>query len=173
MKLSKTNFISDVKIWKDPVYFDKRGWFQEVYKRLNFKKNFIQQNLSLSKKKVARGLHYQSGKYGQTKLVSVVSGSILDIIVDLRKNSKFYGKFITLKMSSKDGNRVLIPSGFAHGFISLEEKTVISYLVDKPYNPKSEGSINLKLIIDQIDIKFKKLIISQKDKNASIIIPKL
>ena len=120
---------------------------------------------------MGRGLHYQSGKFAQRKLVSVVNGSILDIIVDLRKNSKFYGKFITLKVSPKDGLRILIPAGFAHGFISLEKETVISYLVDKPYNPKSEGSINLKLIIDQIDIKSKNLIISQKDKNASTNIP--
>lgn len=173
MKLLKTSFIPGIKIWQDPVYFDKRGWFQEVYKKSNFKKIFIQQNLSLSKKKVARGLHYQSGKYAQTKLVSVVTGSILDLVVDLRKNSKFFGKFITVKMSAKNGSRILIPKGFAHGFISLQENTVISYLVDKPYNPKSEGSINLELIIDQINVKFKNLIISQKDKNASIIIPKL
>ena len=177
--LKKVKNLQDINFWKETVFEDDRGFFQEVYNKKTLKKKFkesinvYQQNISFSKKGVARGLHYQFGQYAQTKLVSVINGSILDIVVDLRKNSKTYGCFNIFEMNSINGHRILIPKGFAHGFLSLEKNTVVSYLVDKPYNLKSEGSINFSLLKDKFPINFDKIIQSEKDKSATVNLPLL
>ena len=127
------------------MYSDNRGFFFESYNKKildNFLKiNFIQDNESKSIKGVIRGLHFQSPPFDQTKLVRCVNGKILDIAVDLRKNSKTYGKYFSIELSSENNKQLLIPKGFAHGFQVLSEEAIINYKVDEYYNPNSDSGL--------------------------------
>ena len=129
------------------VFEDKRGYFLESFNEREFKEqtkldiHFVQDNESLSQKNVLRGLHFQVPPYAQGKLVRVVKGSVLDVAVDIRKNSATYGKHQTVLLSEKNKLQFYIPPGFAHGFLTLEDFTVFSYKCTNFYNKNAEQGI--------------------------------
>ncbi len=129
------------------VFRDERGYFYESYNQIIFKElikkniNFVQDNISRSSKGVLRGLHLQRGIYAQAKLVKVLQGSVLDVAVDLRGDSKTFGKYYSIILDSEKHQQLYIPRGFAHGFHVLEENTVFSYKCDNFYNNISESGI--------------------------------
>ena len=143
----KTTPFKEVYILKPCVHLDERGSFmesfneREIEKVLKRKTNFCQDNLTYSKKGVLRGLHYQLPPHGQTKLVSVIKGSVLDVVVDIRKESATFGHHFSQKLSDENQLQLLIPQGFAHGYITLSENSIFHYKVDQYYHPESEGSI--------------------------------
>ena len=142
MKINKT-FIEDLLIIEPQLFKDDRGFFYESYNKNNLDINivFVQDNESKSYKGVIRGLHFQAPPFEQTKLVRCVSGNILDVAVDIRKNSKTYGKFFSVELSSENNKQLLVPKGFAHGFQVLSETAIVNYKVDNFYNPKSDSGI--------------------------------
>ena len=144
MKISKT-FIKDLLIIEPQLFKDDRGFFYESYNKKNLDKiikiAFVQDNESKSNKGVIRGLHFQSPPFEQTKLVRCVSGKILDVAVDLRINSKTYGKSFSIELSSENNKQLFVPKGFAHGFQVLSETAIVNYKVDNFYNPKSDSGI--------------------------------
>lgn len=166
--------IPEIKIIKCKRFEDERGWFSQVYtkntleKSLNIK-NFVQENISFSKKKVIRGLHYQENPFGQGKLISVMNGTIFDVAVDIRKNSFTFGKHVTYYLDSTSDEQIWIPNGFAHGFCAVKNDTLVSYKVTNYYNPDSEKTIlwNDK----EINIKWpiSNPILSQKDKKGKLL----
>ena len=128
------------------VFEDVRGYFLESYNKETFKKigidvDFVQDNQSLSSKGTLRGLHFQKPPYAQAKLVRVITGSILDVAVDIRTDSKTYGEYFSLVLSGKNKRMLYIPEGFAHGFLALEDNTLIQYKCSDLYNKESEGGI--------------------------------
>jgi dTDP-4-dehydrorhamnose 3,5-epimerase len=127
------------------LFKDDRGFFYESYNKNNLDKVinvfFVQDNESKSKKGVVRGLHFQLPPFEQTKLVRCVSGKILDVVVDLRTNSKTYGKSFSIELSSENNKQIFIPVGFAHGFQVLSEEAIVNYKVDEYYNPDSDSGI--------------------------------
>jgi dTDP-4-dehydrorhamnose 3,5-epimerase len=164
--------IEDVVIIEPQVHGDERGYFIETFREdkleefLGYKINFCQDNESKSSKGVLRGLHYQLAPYAQTKLVRVIQGSVLDVAVDIRKNSPTFGKHVAVKLSSKNKKQLLVPRGFAHAFVVLEDDTVFSYKVDNYYNPKCDRGITFDddaLNIDWI-LNTNELNLSAKDK---------
>ena len=167
MKISKT-FIEDLLIIEPQLFNDNRGFFYESYNKKNLDKNinivFVQDNESKSIKGVIRGLHFQIPPFEQTKLVRCVSGNILDVAVDLRKNSKTYGKFFSIELSFENNKQLFIPKGFAHGFQVLSNEAIVNYKVDEYYNPDSDLGIiwnDRHLSIDwNLDLK---PILSSKD----------
>ena len=144
MKINKT-FIEDLLIIEPQLFKDDRGFFYESYNKNNLDKVinvfFVQDNESKSKKGVVRGLHFQLPPFEQTKLVRCVSGKILDVVVDLRTNSKTYGKSFSIELSSENNKQIFIPVGFAHGFQVLSEEAIVNYKVDEYYNPDSDSGI--------------------------------
>jgi len=151
MKFTATALTGLVIVEPD-VFQDDRGWFLESFNLQRFKSGlqelglnspdyFVQDNLSSSKKGVVRGLHYQLEPHAQGKLVSVLHGAVFDVAVDLRPNSISYGKWFALELSAANKKMLWIPEGFAHGFLSLEDDTCVSYKVDKYYNKGSERSV--------------------------------
>lgn len=172
MKINKT-FIKDLLVIEPQLFKDDRGFFYESYNKNNLDKVinivFVQDNESKSHKGVVRGLHFQRPPFEQTKLVRCVSGKILDVAVDLRINSKTYGKFFSIELSSKNNKQLFVPKGFAHGFQILSEEAIVNYKVDNFYNPKSESGIiwnDKDLSIDwNLDLK---PILSIKDLTFSL-----
>lgn len=144
MILEKT-FINDVILLTPIVYKDDRGYFMESYNQkkveLMIKDRFVQDNESVSHKNVLRGLHLQLPPHAQSKLVRVIKGSILDVVVDLRKDSETYGKHFKHVLSGENKKQLYIPVGFAHGFLSLEDDTILNYKCSDYYHAKSEASI--------------------------------
>ena len=138
--------IEDVKIVTPKKFEDERGLFLETYKKSEFSTHgipdtFVQENVSLSKKSVLRGLHYQINPKAQGKLVSVISGSIFDVAVDIRKNSPTFGKYTSIELNSEDIKLFWIPPGFAHGFLSLEDNTRVAYKTTAEYSHEHERGI--------------------------------
>ena len=127
--------------------------------------NFCQENLVISSKYVLRGLHFQKAPYHQSKLISVISGKIMDIAVDIRKESKTYGKYFSCVLSDFDNKSIFVPKGFAHGYLSMSDNTIVNYKVDNYYNPKYEAGISYDDKYLDIDwgCSFDKIIISKKD----------
>ena len=167
MKIVNTKF-QGLKIIKGINHHDKRGYFRETFKNIFFKKKkFIFWCMSRSKKNVLRGLHLQS-KFGQDKFISVVKGKIFDVVVDLRKNSKTFGNYITCELSKENFKHIYIPSGFAHGFCTLEDNTEVCYKTSNFYSASNEGTIawNDKKILVNWQIPHEQLIISEKDKKG-------
>jgi len=163
MKLIKTKF-KDLIVFEKKYFTDNRGYFLELYKRKIIKKDFPFTCISYSKKNVIRGLHLQT-KNTQAKYVSVLKGKILDVVVDLRKNSKTYGKTFKIILSEKNSKSLYIPEGFAHGFCGLEKENYMLYSCSNYRDKESEIGIiwndkNLKIKWPKI-----KAIISKKDKN--------
>ena len=141
----KETKIKDVYIIEPEVFGDNRGYFMETYRKEEFdnaglKYNFVQDNQSKSKKGVLRGLHYQR-KYPQAKLVRVISGEVFDVAVDLRKNSPTYGQWVGEILSSENKKMLMVPRGFAHGFMVLSETAEFIYKCDEVYHPEDEGGI--------------------------------
>ena len=152
------------KIIKANCYYDKRGYLQEIYLKKNLKKNFKFSLITFSRRNVFRGFHFQS-KNQQVKLIYLVKGSILDIVIDLRRRSNNFGKAYRFKLREK--NILYIPKGFAHGYLSLSAENVLLYYMTNDRDAKNENGIvwndkNLK-----IKLPVKKLIISEKDQKLN------
>jgi len=170
----KKYFNNRVIFFESIKFKDKRGFFSEVYnlqhlKKINITEKFVQDNFSFSfKKGVVRGLHFQYPPADQSKLIRVVRGKIFDVVIDIRKKSKTYGKYITFIISRDNWRQLYIPIGFAHGFSTLQEKTEVEYKVSNYYSPKSEHSI--KWDDDSLSINWKinknTAILDEKDKNG-------
>jgi len=137
--------IPDVMVISPTTFKDERGILFESYSKKEFEKNlgfdFVQDNHVISHKNVLRGLHYQLKPYEQGKLIRVIKGAILDVAVDIRKGSPFYGKWVSIELNSHDKNMIWVPPGFAHGYFVKEDYTEILYKVTKPYHPDSERGI--------------------------------
>ncbi|MEO8254811.1 MAG: dTDP-4-dehydrorhamnose 3,5-epimerase [Flavobacterium sp.] len=164
-------------ILEPKIIFDERGYFMESFNEkilregINQEIHFVQDNQSYSKKGVLRGLHYQTGKSAQAKLVRVLSGEVLDIAVDIRPESRTYGQYEAVVLSAEKQNQFFIPRGFAHGFLVLSETATFFYKCDNFYNKESEGGIIYNDSEIKINWKHKEenLIISEKD----LILPEL
>jgi len=152
---------------KNQIFFDDRGSFSPLSLNL-LDKVWVQSNVSVNPKKwTLRGLHFQKGWYSQAKLIKVIKGEILDFVVDLRGDTPSKVEFFQMP----EGDEIIVPKGYAHGFITLEDNTVVQYLVDNEYNPSSEGNIvwtNFESILDKIkevspEFDDSKVIISKKD----------
>jgi dTDP-4-dehydrorhamnose 3,5-epimerase len=163
--------IPDVVIIEPKVHGDSRGYFVETFRQdkleefLGYQINFCQDNESKSSKGVLRGLHYQLPPHAQTKLVRVISGRVLDVAVDIRKNSPTFGKYVAVELSGENKKQLLIPRGFAHGFVVLEDDTVFAYKVDNYYSPQCDRGIafdDKNLNIDWI-LNHNELNLSAKD----------
>ena len=155
--------ISGLKIIQTKIFFDKRGFFKEIYKNNLIKKNFKFDVISLSKKNVIRGLHIQTKK-PQAKVITVVSGKIMDVAVDLRKNSKTFGKYYSLIISDKSDYSFYVPEGFAHGFLCLSDKCIVHYKCSEYRHKESETTLNWNDQEVKIKWPIKKPILSKKDK---------
>ena len=172
-KFYETN-IKDVYIIEPKIFGDNRGYFMETYNEEEFKNNglnydFVQDNQSKSKKGVLRGLHFQK-KHPQAKLVRVLEGEVYDVAVDLRKDSPTYGKWVGVLLSSDNNKMLMIPRGFAHGFVVLSETAVFVYKCDEFYHPEDEGGIMWN--DPEIGIEWPydgELILSEKDKKHPLL----
>jgi len=139
--------IPDVVVIEPTVHGDSRGYFVETFRQdkleefLGYKINFCQDNESKSSKGVLRGLHYQLHPAAQTKLVRVIQGRVLDVAVDIRKNSPTFGQHVAVELSSENKKQLLVPRGFAHGFVVLEDDTIFAYKVDNYYSPENDRGI--------------------------------
>lgn len=168
--------IKGLYIIEPKIFEDDRGYFYESYNRDQLLKygidiDFVQDNQSLSHKNVLRGLHYQNEPYGQDKLVRVIKGSVIDVAVDIREGSPTYGKWVKVFLSEKNKLSFLIPKGFAHGFITLEDNTIFSYKCSNVYNKQSEGGIIWNDPTIDIDwgVDIEDIIISDKDSILPMI----
>jgi dTDP-4-dehydrorhamnose 3,5-epimerase len=162
MKIIKTNF-KDLFLYKRDTYKDNRGYFRELFTENFLKIKFPFDMMSFSKKNVIRGLHLQHIK-PQGKLLTVLSGKLFDVAVDCRKKSKTYGKYFSIILSAKDNTSLYVPAGFAHGFCSLEDNTILHYKCTKYRHAKSEIGIMWNDPELKIHWPKKKFIISNKDK---------
>jgi dTDP-4-dehydrorhamnose 3,5-epimerase len=170
MNFIRTN-IPDVIIIEPTVHGDHRGYFVETFRAdkleefLGYKLNFGQDNESKSSKGVLRGLHYQLPPHAQTKLVRVISGRVLDVAVDIRRNSPTFGQHVAVELTADNKKQLLVPRGFAHGFVVLEDDTIFAYKVDNYYSPECDRGIAFNdpaLNIDWI-LKTEELKLSDKD----------
>ena len=171
MTFTRTD-IPEVVIIEPKVHGDARGYFVETFRAdkleefLGYKINFCQDNESKSSRGVLRGLHYQLHPAAQTKLVRVIQGRVLDVAVDIRKGSPTFGKHVAVELNSDNKQQLLVPRGFAHGFVVLEDDTVFAYKVDNYYSPENDRGI---LFSDEaLDIDWKiphnELKLSAKDE---------
>ena len=161
--IKKSKF-KDLVIISNTTFKDKRGYFKELLKEKKLKKRFPFLVMSFSKKNVIRGLHLQK-KNSQGKFISVIKGKIFDVVVDLRKNSKTYGKYLSTILSEKNSKSIFIPPGFAHGFCALSKENYVVYSCTKYRDEKSEIGIKFNDQDLKINWPIKKPIISTKDKN--------
>ena len=168
--------IKGVFVIEPKVFSDSRGYFMESYKQSEFEKhvgkiNFVQDNESKSSYGVLRGLHYQLPPYAQAKLVRVIKGKVLDVAVDVRKNSNTFGKHVAVELSEDNKRQLFIPHGFAHGFLVLSKEAVFTYKVDNIYAPQSEGSViyNDPSIGISWGIASNDIQLSDKDKAAPLL----
>lgn len=146
MKIEPTP-LEDCFVLEPEMFFDHRGWFSESFNQKTFEKaigkpiGFVQDNQSFSQKGVLRGLHFQTGKHEQAKLVQVIQGLIQDVCVDIRKDSASFGKYFSIELSDTNRRQLFVPRGFAHGFLVLSEEALVSYKCDNYYNTESETGI--------------------------------
>ena len=161
----KKTKLKDLFIFKNKSFIDKRGYFKEILREKEIKKKFPFLVMSYSKKNVIRGMHIQTKK-SQGKFISVLKGKVYDVAVDLRKNSKTFGKFFSCILSEKNSQSIYIPPGFAHGFCGLEKENYIIYSCTKYRHAKNEKAI--KYNDKELNIKWpiKNPILSKKDINA-------
>lgn len=170
MKFTRTK-IPDVIVCEPTVHGDDRGYFVETFRQdkldefLGFKINFCQDNESKSSRGVLRGLHYQLAPAAQSKLVRVIKGSVLDVAVDIRENSPTFGQHVAVELSSENKKQMLVPRGFAHGFVVLEDDTIFAYKVDNYYSQPNDRGIAFDDEALQIDWKIahSELNLSAKD----------
>ena len=166
---------NDIVLIRPNIFEDSRGLFSEIYNKISIKKlgidtDFVQDNLSFSESaNTLRGIHFQSPPYAQSKLIKVISGSIFDIFIDLRKDSKTYEQYGSFNLKPEDG-WLFIPKGFAHGFVTMEDKTNVIYKVDSYYNKDHEYGIKWSDNFFSIDwpADIKKLIVSEKDSSLPL-----
>jgi len=169
MEIIKTKF-SDVFILKPKIFTDDRGYYVETFKEDKFKElvgdiKFIQDNESQSMYGVLRGLHFQQPPYAQAKLIRVVKGAIIDVVMDIKTDSETFGEIYIKKLDDIDKEQLFIPRGYAHGFVAIEDETIIQYKVDNQYAPKFESGVSF----DSTDIDFREeigheeFILSEKD----------
>ncbi|MDH5379872.1 MAG: dTDP-4-dehydrorhamnose 3,5-epimerase [Cyclobacteriaceae bacterium] len=168
MEFIKTGFEGLIEIIPK-VFHDSRGYFFETYRKDLFQKEgitteFIQSNQSKSKANVIRGLHLQFPPYAQAKLVRVITGAVLDIVVDLRKNSKTFGQHYKCLLTEEKNNMLYVPEGFAHGFSAIKD-SVFHYMVNNVYNKESEYGILWNDSTLNIDWEIENPLVSDKDKN--------
>ncbi|HCV51228.1 MAG: dTDP-4-dehydrorhamnose 3,5-epimerase [Saprospiraceae bacterium] len=169
MKIT-TSTIEGVYIIEPNVFGDDRGYFMESYSKsllteLGIDNDFVQDNESFSTQGVLRGLHYQCGECAQAKLVRVIQGEVLDVIVDVRPDSKTYGEHFGIRLSGENKMQMLVPRGMAHGYIVLSDTAIFAYKCDNEYNKASEGGLlfnDPKLKIDWI-LDPSSFLVSEKD----------
>ena len=168
--------IEGVWIIEPKVFNDSRGYFMEAFKKEEFERHigsvdFIQDNESRSSKNVLRGLHYQKAPYSQAKLVRVIKGTVLDVAVDIRKESPTFGKYVAVELSEENKRQLFIPHGFAHGFLVLSDDAIFTYKVDNTYAPSHEAGINFldPGIAVNWPVYESELILSDKDKKAPLL----
>lgn len=169
MKIEQTP-IKELVIIEPIIFNDERGYFFEAYNKAKFNANgilydFIQDNQSFSKRGVIRGLHLQINPFAQAKLVRVLQGEILDVAVDLRKNSPTYGQYFSVVLSAENKKQLMVPHGFAHGFSVLSETASVMYKVDQLYHKESERGIRYDDPVLNIDWKVdsNEVVVSGKD----------
>ncbi len=176
MKLIPTN-LADCFVIEPKIFKDQRGVFFESFNKkeleavLNTPLNFVQDNHSVSKKGVLRGLHFQIGSKAQAKLVRVVQGEVIDVVVDLRKNSLTYLKHYKIKLTAESRRMLFIPKGMAHGFLALKDDTMFLYKCDSYYDTEAESGIlynDPKLNIDW-EFPADQIILSDKDKKLPLL----
>lgn len=154
-------------------YGDERGYFSEVWREDEFVRHigpvhFVQDNESVSRRGVLRGLHFQAGEYSQAKLVRVSRGTVLDVVVDLRQDSPTYGRHVSVELTASSGRQLFVPRGFAHGFVVLSDDAQFQYKVDNVYAPQSECTLRFDdpaLGIDWV-LPREELILSAKDRRG-------
>lgn len=174
MNIIKTE-IEDVLIIELEVFGDHRGWFAETYSKEKFKQlgidiEFIQDNHSFSAQKgVLRGLHFQLPPKAQTKLIRCTRGEVMDVVVDIRQGSPTYKKWVAVKLTEDDKRQLLVPKGFAHGFVTLTKDVEVHYKVDEYYSPENDRVIRYDDPDINIDWGVKNPIMSQKDLNAPLL----
>jgi dTDP-4-dehydrorhamnose 3,5-epimerase len=168
--------IPGVFIIEPKINIDPRGYFMESWKKAEFEKHigpveFIQDNESKSTFGVLRGLHAQAGAAAQAKLVRVIQGAVLDVVVDGRKNSPTFGKFVSVELSAENKLQLFVPRGFYHGFLVLSNEATFSYKVDNPYNAASEVALNYAdpTIGIEWPVALEELILSPKDVVAPLL----
>lgn len=170
MRFEETG-IKGVYLIMPEVFGDSRGYFFESFKKSEFEKHvgtvdFIQDNESKSSRGVLRGLHFQKGEYAQAKLVRVISGAVLDVVVDIRPDSPTFGAHFSAELTGDNKHQLFVPRGMAHGFVVLQDNTVFAYKVDNIYSPQNESGIRFDdpdLAIDW-QIPANALILSAKDQ---------
>lgn len=171
MKVIETGF-EGLKIIEPKVFGDHRGYFIESFNEKKFNESlgidvhFVQDNESMSGENILRGLHFQNPPFAQGKLVRVVKGAVIDVVVDLRRNSKTFGQHFQIELNEHNKLQFWIPEGFAHGFASLENDTIFQYKCTGYYSPENEVSILWNDADLAIDWKISSPIISEKDKNG-------
>ena len=162
MKLKNLK-IKGLKLIKSKIYRDKRGFLREIYKNKLLNQSFLFDVMSYSKKNVLRGLHIQTQK-AQAKIITVTNGKILDVVVDLRKNSKTFGKHFKIELTEKNGKSIFIPAGFAHGFLARAKENIVHYYNTNYRSQGHEIGIMWNDPLLKIKWPIKKPILSQKDK---------
>ncbi len=173
MKIEETS-LKNVKLIKPKIYGDQRGHFLEAYRQDLFKHHgieldFVQDNISTSKKNTIRGLHYQLPPASQSKLIMVVQGKVLDVAVDLRENSPTFGESFSTELSSENRHMLLVPTGFAHGFSVLSDEATIYYKCNDYYNKELERGVRWDDPELKIDWKVDNPILSEKDKEQPLL----
>lgn len=165
-----------VQILETPVFGDHRGWFAETYSRKTLLEkgidiHFVQDNQSFSAQKgTLRGLHFQNAPKAQTKLIRCTRGRILDVAVDLRKGSPTYAKWISIELSAENHRQLLIPKGFAHGFLTLTENVEVQYKVDEYYSPELDRSIRYDDPVLGVEWGQDAPVVSRKDELAPTLL---
>ncbi|TQR60306.1 dTDP-4-dehydrorhamnose 3,5-epimerase [Campylobacter troglodytis] len=178
MNFIKTK-LEGVVICEPKIHADERGYFVETFRLDELEKftqkkwNFVQDNESLSQKGVLRGLHFQLPPFAQSKLLRVIKGRVLDVALDIRKNSPTFGEFVAVELSGENKRQILLPQGFAHGFLVLENDTIFAYKVDNYYSKECDRGIlwnDSKIAINWGDFyDLNKIILSQKDKTQPLL----
>lgn len=175
MKLIETG-VKGLVLLEPKVFGDSRGYFMESFnaktlKSLGLDAEFIQDNQSSSKHGVVRGLHYQNAPYAQTKLVRVLSGTILDVVVDLRREEPTFGEHYAIEISAENKRQIYVPKGFAHGFSVLSDAAEILYKCDNYYHPEAEGGVLYNDPALKIDwgVKQELISLSEKDKKNPVL----
>jgi dTDP-4-dehydrorhamnose 3,5-epimerase len=166
----KETAIKGVVVIETRLIYNGQDYFFESFSQKEFDEkvrpiSFVQDNESMSSYGVIRGLHFQRPPYSQSKLIRCIEGEVLDVVVDIRKNSPTYGKYVSVKLTGENHHQLFIPRGFAHGFSVLSETALIQYKCDNFYAPESEGGINIKDASLQIDwsVPTENAILSERD----------
>ncbi|MDZ7821324.1 MAG: dTDP-4-dehydrorhamnose 3,5-epimerase [Candidatus Marinimicrobia bacterium] len=173
MKILRTS-IPDIIHLRPEAYPDLRGRFMETYRRERYEKagvtaNFVQDNLVHSNGNVFRGMHFQLPPYAQDKLITLISGEILDVVLDLRNNADSYLQTLILELSADDNDQLYIPAGFAHGYYVLSEYSCISYKVSKPYAPGYQAGIRWNDETLGLEKYFRHPLLSPKDERLPLL----